>query len=144
MQNYTVKVKNESHYLNESHSLGQIEQDDDEGDQEDGDVQALAAQDDEKYLPETEILFAYEVVRHGARAPLSAVPLNGQLKMSDHQKKKTDKKARKAQRREEKRKKAEASGQPIPERKKKHHHSHSQQLLSRRQNDFNSTKFMLH
>ena len=36
---------------------------------------ALVEKDD--FIPDTEILFVYELVRHGARAPLTSVPLNG-------------------------------------------------------------------
>lgn len=116
------------------------------------------AQQDE-FQPETEILFVYEVVRHGARAPLAPVPLNGQLKQTDKLKKKEEKKKRKEEKRkkkEEKKAKAAASGQPVPEdkpHKKKHDKQHStaqtkyrtlQKKSKMRRNPFNQTRFLMH
>lgn len=105
-------------------------------------------------------MFIYEVVRHGARAPLSAVPLNGQLKMTDKNKKKEEKRKRKddrRKRREEKKKKAQLNGEPAPEdggdkhhKKKKEHHHHSSSaqkkgsFVKRLHNTFNQTKFLMH
>jgi len=68
------------------------------------------------FVADTEILFAFDIVRHGARAPLGAVAGgSGPAKMTDRQKRKAERRQRKEEKRQKKEQEkqaAQAKGPP--------------------------------
>ena len=95
----------EGNYSSQNQINQKVSEDEDEDDDEDDEEEQPKTIkpilfEKEDFSPSTEILFVYEIVRHGARAPLNSVPINGNggllSKMSDKQKRKEEKAKRKA------------------------------------------------